>query len=95
MATAAPFGRRVATGIAQPDGFLDQRAGAVVLAEHVTDFVVGVEDRATRAAGLVHRVQVCVRPAFQSRTSDGGVVVFEVAKLYSRSLKVVVKGGSD
>ena len=30
--------------IAQPDGFLDQRAGAIVFAEEVAGFFVGVKD---------------------------------------------------
>jgi len=35
--------------IAQPDGFFDQGAGAVVFAEEVAGFVIGVEDRAVDA----------------------------------------------
>jgi hypothetical protein len=37
--------------VAQPDGFFDQRAGAVVFAEEMAGFVVGVEDGAIDAAG--------------------------------------------
>ena len=36
--------------VAQPNRFLDQRAGAVVFAEQVAGFVVGVEDGAVDAA---------------------------------------------
>ena len=38
-------------GVAQPDGFFDQRAGAIILAEQVAGFVVGVEDCAVDASG--------------------------------------------
>ena len=36
--------------VAQPDGFFDQRAGAVVLAQEVAGFVISVENCTTGAA---------------------------------------------
>jgi hypothetical protein len=36
--------------VAQPDGFLDQRPGGIVLAQEVAGFVVSVEDGAVDAA---------------------------------------------
>ena len=36
--------------VAQPDGFFDQRAGGIVLAQQVAGFVVGIQDRAVDAA---------------------------------------------
>ena len=36
--------------VAEPDGFFDQRPGAIVFAEQVARFVVGVEDGAVDAA---------------------------------------------
>jgi hypothetical protein len=51
MVTVTPFGRRVATGVSpEPDGLFDQRAGAVVFAEQVAGFVVGVQNSAVDAA---------------------------------------------
>ena len=36
--------------VAQPDGFFDQRAGAIVFAEDVAGFVIDVKDGAVDAA---------------------------------------------
>ena len=65
-------------GVAQPDGFFDQRAGAVVFAEQVADFVIDVDDGAADPAadpnpldeGVVEAKAELISGAQASRGSD-------------------------